>query len=55
MKMKTWPPKSFGCTKGGHKREVYSNTGLPQEVRTVSSTQPNLTSKGASKRKANKG
>ena len=29
----------------GHKREVYSNPGLPKEGRKVSDTQPNLTPK----------
>ena len=26
------------CTKSGTKREVYSNTGLPQETRKISNT-----------------
>ena len=26
----------MGCSKSGTKREVYSNTGLPQETRKVS-------------------
>ena len=29
----------MGCSKSGHKREVYSNPGLPKEGRKVSNTQ----------------
>ena len=43
MKMITPQPKSLGHSKGGHKREVYSNPGLPKEGRKFSDTQPNLT------------
>ena len=46
--------KPLGCSKGGPKREVYSNTSLSQETRKVSTTQPNLTPKGAEERTANK-
>ena len=35
-------PKSLGCSKGSHKRKVYSNTGLTQEARKLSYAQPNL-------------
>ena len=34
------------CSKGGPKREVYSNTGLSQETIKFSNTHPNLTPKG---------
>ena len=44
----------MGCSKSGHKREVNSNTGLPQEARKISNTQPKLTPRGATKRAANK-
>ena len=46
--------KTFGCSKSGSKREIYSNIGLPQEVRKISNKQPNLTPKGSGKRTANK-
>ena len=36
-------------------REIYSNTGLLQEAKETSKTQPNLTPRGAEKRTANKG
>ena len=40
----------MACSKSNSKREVYSNTGLPQETRKMSNKQPNLTSKGIRKR-----
>ena len=42
MKMITPQPKTLGRSKGGHKRKVYSNPGLPKEGRKISDTQPNL-------------
>ena len=58
MKMKTqWSMVCVLCfcnSKGGHKREVYCNTGLKQETRKISNTQPNITPKGARKGTANK-
>ena len=54
MKMIPPQPKPLGCSKDGHKREVYSNPGLPKEGRKVSDTQPNLTPQRAGKRTANK-
>ena len=54
MKMITPQHKISGCSKGGHKREVYSNPGLPKEGRKVSDTQPKLTPQRAGKRTANK-
>ena len=38
-------PKTLGCSKSSFKREVYSNTGLPQEARKISNEQPNLAPK----------
>ena len=35
----------MGCSKSSSKKEVYSNTILPQETRKISNKQPNLTSK----------
>ena len=35
----------MGCSKSSSKREVYSNTSLPQETRKISNKQPNLTPK----------
>ena len=35
----------MGCSKSSSKREVYSNTILPQETRNISTKQPNFTSK----------
>ena len=46
MRMKTQWSEPLGCSKSSSKGEVYSNTGLPQEARTISNKQPKL-SKGA--------
>ena len=35
----------MGCSKSSSKREVYSNTILPQEIKNSSNKQPNLTPK----------
>ena len=40
--------------KSSSKREVYSNTILPQETRNISNKQPNLTPKAIRERKTNK-
>ena len=45
--MKTQQSKPLRCSKSGPKREVYSNTGLNQEARTISNKQPDITLKGA--------
>ena len=37
MKMKTCFSKNLGSSKGSPKREVHSNTGLPQETRSLGS------------------
>ena len=37
--------KPVGCSKSSSKREVYSNTILPQEIRKTLNRQPNFTPK----------
>ena len=44
----------MGCSKSSSKREVYSNTILPQETRKISSKQPNLTPKAVREKKKKK-
>ena len=44
----------MGCSKSCPKREVYSNTILPQETRKTSNSQPNFTSKVTGKRRRKK-
>ena len=39
------------CSKSSPKREVYSNTILPQETRKTSNRQPNFTPKTTGKRR----
>ena len=51
MTMKHDEPKSMGCSKDSFKREVYSNTNLPQETRNISNKQPNLTPKAIRERR----
>ena len=41
----------MGLSKSSSKREVYSNTILPQETRKTLSRQPNFTPKTAGKRR----
>ena len=41
----------MGCSKSSSKREVYSNTILPQETRKISNRQPNFTHKTTGKRR----
>ena len=41
----------MGCSKSSSKREVYSNTILPQEIRKTSDIQPNFTLKTTGKRR----
>ena len=43
--------KSTGCSQNGIKREIHSNTGLPQNVREISNKPFNLIPKGTKKRK----
>ena len=42
------------CSKSSSKREVYSNSFLPQETTDISNKQPNLPLKGTRKRTTNK-
>ena len=46
--------KPVGCSKSSSKREVYSNTILPQEIRKTLNRQPNFTSKTTGKRRTKK-
>ena len=41
----------MGCSKSSSKREVYSNTILPQETRKTSNREPNFTPKTTGKRR----
>ena len=43
--------KPMGCSKSSSKREVYSNTILPQETRKTSNRQLNFTPKATGKRR----
>ena len=45
MKRKHDDPKPMGCSKSNSKKEVYSNTILPQETGNIPNKQPNLTPK----------
>ena len=51
--MKTQPSKSLGYNETISKKEVYSNTGLPQEEK-ISNKQIKLTPKGARKSRKDK-
>ena len=44
----------MGCSKSSSKREIQSNTSLPQETRKISNKQSNLTPKGTRERRTNK-
>ena len=54
MKMETQQTKTMGCSKSSCKREVYSNTILPQETGNISNKQPNLATKAIRERRAKK-
>ena len=54
MTMKHDAPKLMECSKSSSKKEVYSNTILPQETRKISNKQSNLTPKGTIERITNK-
>ena len=41
----------MGCSKSISRREVYSNTTLPQEIRKTLNRQPNSTPKATGKRR----
>ena len=51
MQWKPNYPKPTGCSKSSSKREVYTNTILPQERRNISNKQPNLTPKAIRERR----
>ena len=56
---KTWQwkqdnSKPMGCSKSSSKREGYSNTILPQEIRKTLNRQPNFTPKTTGKRRTRK-
>ena len=53
MTTKTRQLKSMGCSKTSSKREVYSNTILPQETRKTLNRQSNFTPKTNGKKKQN--
>ena len=44
----------MGCSKSRPKREVYSNTILPQKARKTLNRQPNCTAKATGKRRTKK-
>ena len=44
-------PKTMRCIKSSSKREVYSNTILPQETRKTLNRQPNFTPETTGKRR----
>ena len=48
--MKTQYPKPMGLSKSSSKREVYSDTIIPQEARKALTRQLNSTSKAAGER-----
>ena len=52
--MKTRQLKTYGLQPKQSKREVYSNTILPQETRKTSNRQPNFTPKTTGKRRTKK-
>ena len=51
MIMKTRQLKTYGMQQSSSKREVYSNTILPQKTRKTSNRQPNSTLKTTGKRR----
>ena len=54
MTMTNDNPKPMGCSNSKSKREVYSNTSLPQETRKMSNKQSNLTPKANTERRTKK-
>ena len=51
MTVKTRQPKTYGSNKSSSKREVYSNTILPQETGNISNKQHNFTPKAIRERR----
>ena len=54
MTMKTRKLKTYGMQQKHFKREVYSNTVLPQETRKILNKQPNFTVKATGERRRKK-
>ena len=54
MTMKIQQLKTYGMSKSSSRREVYSNTILPQETRKTLNRQPNFTPKTTGKRRTKK-
>ena len=54
MTIKSQQSKSYGMQQKQFKREVYSNTSLPQETRKISNQQPNFTPKATRERRTDK-
>ena len=54
MTMKIQQLKTYGISKSSSRREVYSNTILPQETRKTLNRQPNFTPKTVGKRTTKK-
>ena len=54
MKMESQLFKIYGMQKKKFKERVYSDAGLPEEMRKISNKQPNLPPKGIRKRRTNK-
>ena len=54
MKLETQHSKIYGYSKSSSKKEIYSNTILPQQISGISNRQPNLTPKATSGRRTNK-
>ena len=50
-KQKYNDPKSMACCKRSSKKQVFSDTSLPQETRETSNKHPNITPKGTGARK----
>lgn len=46
-------PKSVKCSEDSSKREVHSDTSLPQETRQISNKQSNFIPKGTRNRRTN--
>ena len=54
MKQKHNDLKPVGCSKSYSKRDIYSNTVLPWEIRIISSKQPSPTPKATRESRATK-
>ena len=54
MTIETRLPKTYGMQQKQFKREVYTNTSLPQETRNISNKQANLAPKAIRERRTKK-